>query len=268
VPSRIPAVVPSEGKVQLISRLPAASKASTPLEPHDLSGATQIACCPLGSGTIAQHRPPAFPPSGTGDHRTSTRPLPASASLTPSSGARHHPRAASPGLEASPLSINPGLETSPKSTRRQSAVASFPMTGEHEPQRLPAYAQLQLPRKPPSPPAQHLPSPLNQPSPSTVQESPQQTPRPFDASGSAESTARKGMRSQIACARCRRSKTKCENTGQGTVCKACANTNRKCEWDHTAAVPSSTGSLRRDSTADDVSRVKPISTFAAIPRTV
>ncbi|KAI4606597.1 hypothetical protein J4E83_009969 [Alternaria metachromatica] len=57
------------------------------------------------------------------------------------------------------------------------------------------------------------------------------------------------MRSQIACTRCRRSKTKCENTGQGTTCKACANTNRDCTWDH-AAVASSTGSVRRDSTAD------------------
>jgi hypothetical protein len=61
------------------------------------------------------------------------------------------------------------------------------------------------------------------------------------------------MRSQIACTRCRRSKTKCENTGQGTTCKACANTNRDCTWDH-AAVASTTGSVRRDSTADfDVS---------------
>jgi hypothetical protein len=141
------------------------------------------------------------------------------------------------------------------------------MTGENA-ARLSAvaYAQHQPPRKPPSPQVHQQPSPLTQFSPSTVKESPQQTPRPFDARSSVEPTAKKekGMRSQIACVRCRKSKTKCENTGQGTVCKACANTGRECQWEH-AAVASSTGSLRRDSTADDVSHVKHIPTFVAIP---
>jgi hypothetical protein len=111
-------------------------------------------------------------------------------------------------------------------------------------------------RRPPSPTQQQQqPSPLTQISPSTARPSPQQTPGPLDASSAAESSGRRGMRSQIACARCRRSKTKCENLGVDTTCKACANAKRDCVWDHTA-VPSSTGSLRRDSTADfDVSTV-------------
>ncbi|CAN9190334.1 unnamed protein product [Alternaria alternata] len=130
------------------------------------------------------------------------------------------------------------------------------MTGENAPRltAVPAYPQQPPPgpQRPPSPPSQHqqLQSPLTQLSPSTVKASPQQTPGPLDAAGGiAEPSAKRGMRSQIACTRCRRSKTKCENTGQGTTCKACANTNRDCTWDH-AAVASTTGSVRRESTAD------------------
>ena len=130
------------------------------------------------------------------------------------------------------------------------------MTGENAPRltAVPAYPQ-QLPPQSPLSQHQQLQSPLTQLSPSTIKASPQQTPGPLDAAGgSAEPSAKRGMRSQIACTRCRRSKTKCENTGQGTTCKACANTNRDCTWDHTA-VASTTGSVRRESTADfDVSR--------------
>ncbi|RAR11257.1 serine threonine kinase fungal-specific transcription factor [Stemphylium lycopersici] len=137
------------------------------------------------------------------------------------------------------------------------AVAHSPMTGENAPRlTAPAYHPQHQARRPPSPPAQHQQqhqqqqSPLTQLSPSTVKASPQQTPGPLDASsGSAEPSAKRGMRSQIACARCRRSKTKCENTGQGTTCKACANTKRDCIWDHAAAA-SSSAPPRRDSTAD------------------
>jgi hypothetical protein len=64
------------------------------------------------------------------------------------------------------------------------------------------------------------------------------TPRPL-VPGSAE--ARPGqarsprpeqgrMRSQIACAHCRRSKVKCVNTGTDSVCKACQNQNRECTY--------------------------------------
>lgn len=143
------------------------------------------------------------------------------------------------------------------------------MTGENA-QRLtgtPAYPH-PSPRQPSSPAQQqqhqqhqqqqphHHQSPLAQLSPSTVKASPQQTPGPLDAiGGSAEPSAKRGMRSQIACARCRRSKTKCVNAGQGTTCEACANTKRDCIWDHAAAA-TITGPLRRDSTADlDVSHV-------------
>ncbi|KAF1837257.1 hypothetical protein BDW02DRAFT_519502 [Decorospora gaudefroyi] len=127
------------------------------------------------------------------------------------------------------------------------------MTGEHAPRlstgtTVPAYTP-----RPPSPPVLHQqPSPLTQLSPSTVKASPQQTPGPFDAHHSAEPSTKRGMRSQIACARCRRSKTKCDNTGQGTVCKACANTNRECKWDHAAVAANSNETVRRGSSTADV----------------
>jgi hypothetical protein len=154
-----------------------------------------------------------------------------------------------------PFHLLPGRIANIRAPPELGAVARLPMTGENAPRltALPAaYPQQRPHQRPPSPPGQHqqLQSPLTQLSPSTVKASPQQTPGPLDASGGgAEPSAKRGMRSQIACTRCRRSKTKCENTGQGTTCKACANTNRDCTWDH-AAVASTTGTLRRDSTAD------------------
>lgn len=45
------------------------------------------------------------------------------------------------------------------------------------------------------------------------------------------------MRSSIACARCRRSKVKCVNSGVGTQCRACETTGRECTY----PVPNSTG---------------------------
>ncbi|KAL7771937.1 hypothetical protein CFE70_001890 [Pyrenophora teres f. teres 0-1] len=149
------------------------------------------------------------------------------------------------------------------------AVAHSPMTGENAPRLTGAATAYPhpSPRQPSSPVQQqqqhhhhhhqqhqqqphHHQSPLAQLSPSTVKASPQQTPGPLDViGGSAEPSAKRGMRSQIACARCRRSKTKCVNAGQGTTCEACANTKRDCIWDHAAAA-TITGPLRRDSTAD------------------
>lgn len=38
------------------------------------------------------------------------------------------------------------------------------------------------------------------------------------------------MRSSIACARCRRSKVKCVNSGVGTQCRACETTGRECTY--------------------------------------
>lgn len=135
--------------------------------------------------------------------------------------------------------------------------SSPPLAQQHHHHQQHPQLQLQHPQHHPQQQQQHphqQHSPLTQLSPSTVKASPQQTPGPLDAgSGSAEPSAKRGMRSQIACARCRRSKTKCENAGQGTTCKACANTKRDCIWDH-AAVPTASAPPRRDSTADfDVS---------------
>ncbi|KAH7388840.1 hypothetical protein BKA66DRAFT_61508 [Pyrenochaeta sp. MPI-SDFR-AT-0127] len=58
------------------------------------------------------------------------------------------------------------------------------------------------------------------------------------------------MRSSIACDKCRKSKTKCENSGINTVCKTCASTKRECIYGPSIGT-SSGGSLRRESMATD-----------------
>jgi hypothetical protein len=257
-----------KGRPTLITRVPAASKAITTLEPHDLSEATQIVGL-WRYGTIAQHRPPASS-SRPDDARTLIAGI---RNVDPISRPAQHQRAPPPqDSKASPSPLNPwsGDLANIYAPPELGAVAHyFPMTGENAARQCAvAYAQHQPPRKPPSPQVQQQPSPLTtQQSPSTVKASPQQTPGPFDASSVAEPSTKRGMRSQIACVRCRRSKTKCENTGQGTVCKACSNQSRECQWEHAAAA-SSTGPLRRDSTADDVSHVGLTFTLGAIPRPV
>ncbi|KAF2031979.1 hypothetical protein EK21DRAFT_43906, partial [Setomelanomma holmii] len=99
-------------------------------------------------------------------------------------------------------------------------------------------------------------SPLTQPSPSTVEASPLQTPGPSDTNGFAQATGRRPegrMRASIACARCRRSKTKCENGGSGTVCKSCAINKRPCEYKDAPATPTSGGTYQgRESTTGEV----------------
>ncbi len=70
------------------------------------------------------------------------------------------------------------------------------------------------------------------------------------------------MRSSIACARCRRSKIKCINSGTDTTCRACASTGRECTYPPPApgsnATPKRTeasGGLRADGDGD-VKRAK------------
>ncbi|TVY62752.1 putative transcriptional regulatory protein PB1A11.04c [Lachnellula suecica] len=48
--------------------------------------------------------------------------------------------------------------------------------------------------------------------------------------GQEEKKPPKMVRSSIACSKCRRSKVKCINTGVGSTCKACATSNRDCEY--------------------------------------
>lgn len=138
----------------------------------------------------------------------------------------------------------------------QGAVgAPSPQTGENGASRLTAVTAYthQPSRPPPSPSVLQQPSPVTQTSPSTVEASPQQTPGPFAAG--AEVTGRRPepsgrMRSSIACARCRRSKTKCENNGTKSICKSCAVAKKECSYDIPTTGANVAGSLRRESTAD------------------
>jgi hypothetical protein len=112
---------------------------------------------------------------------------------------------------------------------------------------------------PPSPSVQQ--SPVTQVTPSTVEasRSPLQTPGPLIANGngSVEATGRRQettrMRSSIACSRCRRSKTKCDNngnrdsTGALAPCKSCIQSKKICEYP--APQPAASNhSQRREST--------------------
>ncbi|KAJ8113919.1 hypothetical protein OPT61_g4072 [Boeremia exigua] len=105
-------------------------------------------------------------------------------------------------------------------------------------------------------------SPVTHASPSTlgIAGSPLQISRPLiaNANGSVEATVRRQettrMRSSIACSRCRRSKTKCDNngirdsTGALAPCKSCAAGNKVC--DYPAPQPANSHQPhRRESTA-------------------
>ena len=57
------------------------------------------------------------------------------------------------------------------------------------------------------------------------------------------------MRSSIACARCRRSKIKCVNTGANTTCKACETSGRECIYP-APAVGGSAGTKREGDTVE------------------
>ena len=74
------------------------------------------------------------------------------------------------------------------------------------------------------------------------------TPPPGAAAGSHR------LRSSIACARCRRSKTKCTNSGAGTTCEACAHSGRECVYPSLGFGVSKRDSDGTDELADRVKR--------------
>ena len=101
------------------------------------------------------------------------------------------------------------------------------------------------------------------PSPSTVEAStsPRQPPNTLQHSAPDAVAPRADavrMRSQVACARCRRSKTKCDNKGPDTTCKSCLVGNKVCEYPINTPASTTTPAHRRESAAgsaanDDVS---------------
>lgn len=66
----------------------------------------------------------------------------------------------------------------------------------------------------------------------------QQENRPLPSGKPTETKMPSKVRSSIACARCRRSKVKCVNSGVNTTCKACESTGRECQYP--PSVPGST----------------------------
>lgn len=107
----------------------------------------------------------------------------------------------------------------------------------------------------PSRPVQQS-SPQGPQSPSTLDASPMVTPGASTPKGHVDDAGRRihgadRARASIACTSCRRSKTKCNNKGQGTTCIACAEKNKFCDYSNTDA--SATGVVkRRESTVGDV----------------
>ncbi|KAG9747325.1 hypothetical protein KCU73_g7377, partial [Aureobasidium melanogenum] len=107
------------------------------------------------------------------------------------------------------------------------------------------------PRKSPRPditstitPARPVPAPqaFTQPSPAAPPGSDQASrQQPGNAQQTRHAQAR--MRSSIACARCRRSKVKCVNSGVGTPCRSCEAGNRECTY----PVPVTGGRKRENS---------------------
>lgn len=107
------------------------------------------------------------------------------------------------------------------------------------------------PRKSPRPditstvtPAHPVPAPqgFTQPSPAAPPGSDQASrQQPGNAQQTRHAQAR--MRSSIACARCRRSKVKCVNSGVGTPCRSCEAGNRECTY----PVPVTGGRKRENS---------------------
>ncbi|KAI8936508.1 hypothetical protein NX059_006913 [Plenodomus lindquistii] len=122
--------------------------------------------------------------------------------------------------------------------REQGAAgAPAPPPGESGAPRLNAVTTYHYQQQSTRPP----PSPVCQPSPSTIEASPQQTPGPTR------------VRASVACSRCRSSKTKCDNEGEHTVCKACKSKGTACVY-QSASGSSTGGASRRESTADGEQR--------------
>jgi hypothetical protein len=61
------------------------------------------------------------------------------------------------------------------------------------------------------------------------------------------------MRAQIACTRCRRSKIKCTNHGNGTACQNCVTNKHTCEYKDAQSTTTANGSYPlRESTAGEI----------------
>ncbi|KAF2704467.1 hypothetical protein K504DRAFT_389993, partial [Pleomassaria siparia CBS 279.74] len=71
------------------------------------------------------------------------------------------------------------------------------------------------------------------------------------------------MRSQIACAHCRRSKVKCVNTGTDSVCKDCHSKNRQCTYPEAGS-----SSTRRESIVDRTGEAPRTKKRRAAPNTL
>lgn len=119
------------------------------------------------------------------------------------------------------------------------------------------------PRKSPRPdlvstvtPARPLPTPqgFTQPSPAIAPGSDQASRQ--QQAGNAQQTrhAQARMRSSIACARCRRSKVKCVNSGVGTPCRSCEAGNRECTY----PVPVTGGRKRENSLTGPAPKIDPM----------
>lgn len=166
-----------------------------------------------------------------------------------------------------PENVFPNIKPTPRETAKiqtpsdpGAAGAPSPTVGENgAPPRLPAVNAhaYQVSRRLPSPTQHHQhhhqQSPMAHASPPTAAASPQHLAGLPVINGGGDPQARRPdtsrMRSQIACARCRRSKTKCENNGVNSICKSCANSGRDCSYEPPAA-PTNSGSVqRRDSSA-------------------
>jgi hypothetical protein len=59
-------------------------------------------------------------------------------------------------------------------------------------------------------------------------------------------------RASVACIDCRRSKTKCNNKGPGTMCDACCKKGKSCDYSNADASATSVVAKRRESTVGDV----------------
>jgi ribosomal protein L37AE/L43A len=118
------------------------------------------------------------------------------------------------------------------------------------------------PRKSPRPdmssimtPSHPVPAPpgFAQPSPTAPPGSDQSSRQ---LAGNAQQTrhAQARMRSSIACARCRRSKVKCVNSGVGTPCRSCEAGNRECTY----PVPVTGGRKRENSLTGPAPKIDPM----------
>lgn len=123
------------------------------------------------------------------------------------------------------------------------------------------------PRKSPRPDISSIITPARpDPAPQTfAQPSPAAPPGSDQSSrqqpGNAQQTrhAQARMRSSIACARCRRSKVKCVNSGVGTPCRSCEAGNRECTY----PVPVTGGRKRENSLTGSAPKVDPMTEEAS-----